>query len=211
MFFPIGFELRASCLVDRHFTILIHIPGLSEFGYFWDRGSRFCQELLGLLSSYFCFHPTWDERYMRLSLAFLCCWDGVLFTFFFLTGLGLICNHPSLCLLSSWDYRYEPLWPPWHQFLSGTFSFVLTLLKDHMNYFCKISKYVTFVNKVMGIECSSVVKCLLSMFKVLHSIPSTAKIKDFGGLVHVVEHLLCKYKALISKLQSHQKKKKSLD
>jgi hypothetical protein len=46
------------------------------------------------------------------------------------------------------------------------------------------------------------------MFKVLHSIPSTAKIKDFGGLVHVVEHLLCKYKALISKLQSHQKKKK---
>jgi hypothetical protein len=48
----------------------------------------------------------WDHRY---ALSHLADWDRDLT--YFLLRLALNCDPPDLCLLSSWDYRVELLYP----------------------------------------------------------------------------------------------------
>jgi hypothetical protein len=78
--------------------------------YFWDRMLHFLPGWPGLQSSYLGLPHSWDNRCAPLMPSFIG-WDGGVFPNF-LPRLASNCNPPHLCLLSSRDYRCEPLHLP---------------------------------------------------------------------------------------------------
>jgi hypothetical protein len=74
----LGFEVRASCLLDRHCTTWVTHPGLFYFSHSLDKISHFC------LGAGFRRRPFYLQDYKHATMhhhAQLICWDGVLINF----------------------------------------------------------------------------------------------------------------------------------
>jgi hypothetical protein len=83
--------------------VLYHTPEPFCFSYFSSRVLRLCLGQPGSWSSYLCSLQSWYDRPVPLHPAFIG-WDGN-----FLPSLASNCDLFNFCLLSSWNYRYEPL------------------------------------------------------------------------------------------------------
>jgi hypothetical protein len=111
--FPLilGFEFRASYLLGRCSATWAMPLALFCCNYFSDSLLFMHGADLRLCSSYLCLLCSRDRRHMPSCLAYWLRWR------FYLPRLALNGNRPNLCLLSSWNYRYEPWWLPKHKSL----------------------------------------------------------------------------------------------
>jgi hypothetical protein len=87
----LGFELRASHLQGRCYTIWVMTAAHFDFGCFWERVSHLCLGWPGQWSSYLCFQHSWDDRQVPPHPAFVG-WGGGLtdFSFFAQTAVSPI-------------------------------------------------------------------------------------------------------------------------
>jgi hypothetical protein len=110
-FFPVlGFELRASHLIDRSYTFWAILPALFAFShifgsrvlyFFWGSGLR-------VWSSYVCFLSRWDCRHILPHLVYLLKWG--LADIFQASVILLI----SACRIAGITGLSYHTWSSWH-------------------------------------------------------------------------------------------------
>jgi hypothetical protein len=135
---------------------------------------------------------SWDYRPESLCLAYLLRWC---FTAS-LSGMALNCNHPNLCLQSSWDHRLAQLHPslldlfwPWFLSLSLSDSSLCPLSADEIlgpDFLLPVSDiYTTDLNPCKSLVGQACTSCLCQARWHLLGIPRCRQSPDLLTLGRV--------------------------